>query len=395
MSFPSLSDAELILLAVAAFFVWESLIWVPERGLVFLSLLGERGRAAWRGTLLKNPRGGLVVASPLPWSRAVLAQLWPVSLSERGAFAYVAQSIASYGRSRQTESYVDFAAIGKIEIIAHEVWINGGVFCDADSPALARFLARSIRNLQQIPQDRRQRAIRRMLSEMTDTQAAQARLDEFHRSTKILAVFCSLLFADVFLLAPLLIFCYAATPWAMPVLWLYLIVFLGVWFSTILEFYKAHRAIYPDQTGARRKHLVTMFLSPAAAMRARDLLSRELLVGYHPLTVALLLCPAELRADLAGRWIRDAGNPQLPVCPPAGENALATESWFRARMCDALDRCVRRAGLRLERLRRAPPPDEPEAQSYCPRCHGQYTVAGGSCRYCGGIALVPLPGANR
>ena len=395
MSLSSLSDAELILLVVAAFFLWESLIWVPEGGLVLLSLLGERGRAAWQGTLLKNPRGGLVVASPLPWSRAVLTHLWPISFSQRGAFAYVAQSIAPHGRSRQTEAYVDFAGIGKVEIIAREVWINGGVFCDAGSPDFARLLARTIRKLQQLPQDRRQQAIGRMLYEMTDTQAAQSRLDEFRRSTKLLAIFCSLLFADVFLLAPLLIYRYAATPSAMPVLWFYLIVSLGLWFSTILEFYEAHRALYPEQTGARRRHLVTMLLSPAAAMRARDLLSRELLVCYHPLTVALLLCPAGLRADLAGRWIRDAHNPQLPACPPAGENALATEAWFRAQMCEALERCARRAGLRLEQLQRAPPPDGPEAQSYCPRCHGQYTVAGGSCGYCGGIALVRLPAADR
>src|SRR5262249_32670300 len=145
----------------------------------------------------------------------------------------------------------------------------------------------------------------------------------------------------------------------------------------------AHRAIFPDRAGERRKHLAMMVVSPPAAVRAHDTMGRELLADMNPLAAAsVLLAPEPLRQFVL-RVIADLEHPREPICPTVDELARATESWFRERQLSLSRDFATSQGLEPANLLVAPSAEDSDCHTYCPRCRTQYVVREGTCEACG------------
>jgi len=220
-----------------------------------------------------------------------------------------------------------------------------------------------------------------------DVEAIRARLEQFRGRSSALRILCNGLFAYLFVLCPVLIGMQGILFWWLPLL-LGLAALTG---ATLLAYWRAHRALYPDDRDDRRRRLTAMLLSPPAAVRAHDALSRGLLSGYHPLAAAAALCPQPVFLDYARRVLIDARVPR-PAATGGGAPAAAatTTGGDMERLAQEVDRLVALTGARPEDLNAPPAERDPQAHSYCPRCRSQYRVASGECSDCGGFRLQPL-----
>ena len=181
MHFDRLSDAEIILLVLSAFYLSECVAWMREGAVWFASQLGGRCRLVLAGLSFGHERGGPVLAHFLPTGRSFLCEHWPVSLSPEGVYSYVATATSPNGRPDQPGHYLRFDEIETIEVAAHSVLINGRPFITAGSARRAALIARTVRQLAALPQSERDRAIEGFLAASTDVSAASARLAELAR----------------------------------------------------------------------------------------------------------------------------------------------------------------------------------------------------------------------
>jgi hypothetical protein len=381
-----MSDAELVFLILAGFYLAECTCWIRTGMVVFSSQLCGRLRGTNLGAaILRNPSGGVVPANLLPCGEACICQQWPLSLSPEGAYSFVSQALSSEGRPAQPERFIRYGDIRHIEASGHELRINGAVFARVAMPAFGRRLARLLGTLRDLPAEAREPAIEGALAEHLDAHLVAGRLALFRAVTAELQLTCLTLFALVFVLLPLLIWYSSELPF-LALAGCY----LGLVFLTVLQFHHGHRLLYPEEKWERFKNCLLVFFSPVDAIHARDKLARPLLGEFSPLAVVQTAGSPEAFARLAAHAWRDLEFPMLPVCPTADADPQKTEAWFRACLRGQLGHCLRLAGLDLSRVVETPVPDDAHCRSYCPRCLGQYILVSGECSDCGGQPLVPL-----
>lgn len=387
MSLDRLSDLEILLIVLAAFYVGECLAWLRS-GVVWLAApLGGRLRPI-REAMLSGPTGPVLVQG-FPWGRALRCQAWPVSLAPAGVYSYVATTTHPTSRPPQQERYVRFAEIDGIETSAADVHVNGTLFVKTSSPEYAEFVAAELQRLASLPEARRDSAISELLERLTNLDDASARIDQAARRGGALRISCTILFLFAFVAGPWLYYAYRLDQAAMRILAVYLVTLLALWINVVLGHARAQRALSLGDRSQRRKHTISMLLSPATAMHAWDNLWRHLALVEHPLAIAGVACRRETVAALARDVLRDNLHPIAPACPADDPEVRTTEQWFRQRSTEALFALARRLGLDPEALT-APPPAEPDSHAFCPRCADQYEVREGTCSHCGGLPLVPF-----
>ncbi|HVV02502.1 MAG TPA: hypothetical protein VHH88_14130 [Verrucomicrobiae bacterium] len=161
--------------------------------------------------------------------------------------------------------------------------------------------------------------------------------------------------------------------------------------------------------GAERR---AQMFAPATAIRAPDILSRNLLDAYHPLAAAQALLPPGKFAPLARQWLIDVTFPWQNV--PLSELDAASRGFAEApdRLEGASPRVVSQdvlgfaqaleqrtflaflnsQGLTPDQLLAPPAPPYSECLSCCPRCRAQFRIKSGTCADCGGLQLIPFSG---
>lgn len=383
-----MTDLQFLVLLIVLIYLSETCVWV-RRGSVVVRGMG-RGKCTLSHPSLSigNDSGGLVFLNPLPpLGISCLAHQWPISLSREGMLSYVSLVVSPGRRPGQVGRFVSFDAAKDIEPRERDVWIGGELFATLPDEASARHWAAQLRRMRSLSPERREAAIERMLKQSTDLEAINARVDRFNRIAGPLRLATHLLFAMLLLALPAALTVGALRPYLLSTALataLYLLV-------VIVAFFFSHRALYPRARGRRWRHVLVMCFTPTAAIRATDLLSRELLVDFHPLAVAAVLCrEAEFRA-YARRTLLDAQHPVEPACPVDDPAAHAVELAFRQAALKSLGEIVTRAGIDRDALLAPPAASDPQCQAYCPRCDAQYVVPQGQCTDCGGLELVPIP----
>ena len=379
-----MGDLESLLLVLAAIYLSECAVWV-RRGAVALHSYRGRTWHLWHpGTLLGNARGALFLANPLPpLGTVLLAHQFPVSLSPQGMFSFTAACINPGWRPSQPANHLRYADARTITVEGRRLLVNGTLFVKAPSPATARSLAGLLLRLSSLPETARVAPIRAALREAFDAEKARTRWEQFQAQAKILRFLTNLLFVFLFVLAPLLLWKFGlrfvgAAVGAM---------LLGQTFTIGWLFYRAHRALFSDGAEDRLAPFLTMLLAPPAAIRAHDLLARQLLATFHPLAAAQILCPASEFKSIARHALLDLRFPILPASPTPESEPRQTEEWFRRVVLEEMDRAIERAGLKPAELLQPPTPLEKQNRSYCPRCGAQFVTAQGTCDDCGGRPL--------
>ncbi|MEN8006111.1 MAG: hypothetical protein ABFS42_03810 [Candidatus Krumholzibacteriota bacterium] len=148
----------------------------------------------------------------------------------------------------------------------------------------------------------------------------------------------------------------------------------------LVAFTVAHSRIHPGALGKRIQHLVTMLFFPPAGVFAADHLAADVLEDVHPLAAVLHICPEEEARRIAGAYLR------------AWMNPVTGEDDDRFTSClEAAGVLVDSRGWNQEEIAGPPRPEGPESVSYCPRCHTQFLVDGGTCPDCPGVLKRTLP----
>lgn len=218
-----------------------------------------------------------------------------------------------------------------------------------------------------------------------DAALVRERIGAWHEAGAPLRVDAAGMFALVFVLGPISV---RVLGWSSS----WPILAIGVMVVAMLivgDFRTAHALLFPERRGAPNAVLWTIALSPASAMRAPDVLLRNLMVQHHPLAVAHVLCDSAEYERIAGAWLREQRRREA-LAARAAERGETNDQDLRASRPAAEAFIAATVGDR-DALLGPPARHDPSAASYCPSCLDEYVLATGECDDCGGIALARFP----
>ena len=373
-----MSELQTLFAVLVVFYLLQCVAWIPQDSAAFRPALLGGWMQAGEGFRVESEHIRGVPGNPLP-------PLHGVVVCQPALAAVSPQGVASTAGRRQ--AFAAFA--GMEEVTAHGKSVSMGkeVFLKAGSAGDATRLAAWLEKLRTMPEKKRGGAIEKRLAASLDEKLAAERFAEFHGGTAWLGWTCTGLFSFLFVFLPLTVDAVGLAR-----VWPALLAVLVVLVATVAwQFRRAHLVLFPGQRDARWSAFMTILLSPVAAVRAQDGLTRELFAEFHPLAVARVLCAAEEYRRVAARTLREFTWP-IPgsVGEQKDERAAQCEAWYRERLGAAMQRALEDAGAEPEELLAPPEPSGPQSAAYCPRCCQQYAVASGACADCGGIPLEPL-----
>lgn len=382
-----MTERQTLFAVLVVVYLTECLLWVRRGGVVF-----RRGFSGWKvrveGEVARNDRGDLHWAWPIPpFGGLAVCYGVPFSLGTKGLLNATAAACHPSGRPLQTAAFLSWEEIRSVETAGRVLKVNGMGFWRSDSPLEPLRLGRLIQGLRKTEPAARGNAIRDAVRKSFDLAVIRARL----RSSEASLIPVRRLSMGV---AALL---FVATPAAVVLTgWfptLYIVVPLLFAMTGLLARLagKVHREIQPDAEDERFRLLLTLFLSPAAAIRAVDPLQRTLLEEFHPAAVACVLLEGEDRRRFLSAVWRDLRFPRLPECALDLKEAVETERHHRELTIGLLEEAARSVGTDPDDFGRPPKSTDPSHVRYCPRCESQFTVGATVCRECGGRGLLELP----
>ncbi len=377
-----MSEGETLYLLLLVFYLIECGTFTPRGAIAFHSAFGGKCRQAGVLPIFEGRPGVLRFANPLPpLGRIFVASAPMLSYAPDGLVAFSPAWPTSPPRRDQTGNVYSWEEIGEVATIDREVRIDGDLLLRADSGQQAAKIAGNIATVKAAGPQKREAAIERILEGGTDAASARERVARWKEQGADLRFLANVTFLLLFLGVPL-----AAHLYGVERIWLPgLAALLALTVVAIFTFRGAHRKLYPEEGGARVKHLLHAIFTPCL-IRAPDALSEPLLTGYHPLAAAAALMNKDAFREFAGNVLRDRAHPLPPAAPERGAKIVA---WHRKRLDRELRRLVTAEGLDFDELLRIPEAPPAGAQSCCPRCLAEYTLDEGECSDCA-IPLVAL-----
>jgi hypothetical protein len=368
-----MTEVQVLFLILAGVYLLQCIGWA--------SLGSEVLRIGWRfrakilphGLPLRFGQHKLFFLNPLsPLAGAIICELFPSVRTRDDGFAANSTSPKAEGVTGGQTIRFNWHEKQQIHSKGKEVRSAGQVLFVAHSEAYAAFLAGILDRVRKKSPQERDRAFELEFEKMFDTKKVAERLEEYKSHAVFLRATCVLLFVFLFLMAPVLIRLRGLERiW--PVLLAYLIWSLA-WVGW--SFLRAHRVLYPEQKEGRWQQVMVLVLSPFSAIRANDVLLRDLFCAFHPLAVACVLLSKEDARAQAERNLRQS---------------LFRTDWDAASsdaaMRRALESFLAKNGIPREELLRPPRRESQNCRTYCPLCLAQFVLAEGECPDCGDVQL--------
>jgi hypothetical protein len=126
-------------------------------------------------------------------------------------------------------------------------------------------------------------------------------------------------------------------------------------------------------------------------MRGFNRLLLPALAGWHPLTVASVVCDEADFRSVAREFFRDLEHPLGPFGSGWPDAARRTEAWHRDRLTRHAKALLAEKAIDLNELLQPPEKDDPNAVGWCPRCEREFGANVETCHDCGGIPLQAYP----
>lgn len=308
-------------------------------------------------------------ANPLPWCDSYTAESHPFPFN--GTHFLLPEIDRASGRERYRA--VAFEAIGSVAASSRSVLCDGVVVAEFSSPAFAKAVAARLERVRCTTAHDRCRIAEDTIQRAWDFSVAKSRLAHWRGASLTAKCLGTVLTVLVLVLAPVAWMLRAWLP--QDVLIVMVLTCIALWLAAA---FAGWRISPPGLHGA------TPFLSPAAAMRLHDTLSRDALIEFEPLVVALVTASGRRRSVIAA-YLRDTLNP-IGV---SGESDVGTSTgtaadvlrWFRDKMAMCARNAVDDAGLGVDGLIEQVA-DSDRSLSYCPRCARQFVHAIGRCQWC-------------
>ena len=350
-----MSPLESLFLVVVVIYLIQCLSWVTPGASVFALSFRGRGKHKPRGFVWSALRTEGFLAGPFPPLTPLTVVAWPsFQLDPQGITVLPDQG---------DPVFLPWQNVTLAHTESRVLCNDRAVFRGSEAHVLAHFTL--LQSLQRAALPQRGPMIERSFSRAMSASAVERRLKVFARRSCWLRIFANLQFTFLFLMVPL-----AFAAFGPRILWRIILLVLAMSAFIALEFWTSHRKLFPEAGGARWKAVVTIVLSPVAAVRACDVLARDLLGRSHPLAAAAGLLPPPEFAALAGE--------QLRRCRFSGQ----PDRWYQQTLGKFMERAIRQKGVRPETLLRPARRDQ-GCIVYCPRCLAQYTRDVGTCADCG------------
>jgi hypothetical protein len=341
----------------------------------------SRGDIAFRvdGSLVGKPVRRFLTITPTeyrlfllhplsPLSGAIVCEPFPLLQSSTGGSSECPDFEERSGNVAENAVVVTAGSKDAFQVVGRDILAGGTLIYKTHCHAFANILVRVLERLRGTPPGQWDRIIADEYEKMFDVSGAMSRLSEYKAHSGFLRTISVLVFVFVFCMAPLEIRLLGlGRSW--PFLIASLVVCLGF---TSWAFLRAHKTIYPGERDGRWQHAVTFALSPLSAMRANDVLLRDLFCAFHPLAVARVLMSDGAFRVQAEKELR---------------NARYREGYSPPPMQRALEVFLHRVGLNVDDLLKPPQRESPTSSAYCPLCLSQFVVNEGECPDCTGVAL--------
>ena len=370
-----MSPTTILFFVVVGIYLLDCVLLAPEDAVV----LSERN-GGWKnlrsGVALGALRKRAVLAGALaPGRTAVVLPQWPLALSPQGISWRDAQGVLQC---------LSYDALTALSSNGPALRLTEDAVIAVHSTSRARQLVSVLAKLRNSREPERAALIDNELTRALDVDAAKERWETYRAASTPLRAVGIFLFIHLFVGWPLLI------AWLGPnKLWPYVLAELvALVVLTAWQFVHVHRQLYA-RGSLDVAELVSLTLSPPAAVRATTVLARDLFGGFHPMAVAGAICSSAEFTVLASSLVRD-----LKYRVEHGESsdgARAVQNWFGARHAAAVGAVASRV-LSGQPLPNSPAPESARSRAYCPRCWTQYGTAEGACHDCGGLALMPFTG---
>lgn len=345
-------------LVALALFAWESLLWIPLRGVVLrVSGRGKTLRVKCPDQWFATKNSGCVFLHWWPGSGAVLpTQALPLLVNSQGRWLL----------QQNDGRYVRIAAPTWDEIRWQSPTLQVGK---------ARVRLTSSRCLQVLWQGKKAglspaEALRKAWAESLSPSRAAAERKKWHIAAAPLRWMQPLLLMGF--VAGLCLFVTQGDrfPLGLFLLWIFLVMVMiagHVWWLG--------KKIYTSNKSDLMTDVFLCCLVPFHAMRAAEAVARHAMGGVHPFALLLRYAPA---------------NPWLlrelrQICHPRPGN-IEEEVRYDA-MKSLLQNLLSQRGLAWSDFHQAPTHREPGEVRYCPRCHALYLEGASHCRDCGNYPL--------
>lgn len=370
-----------VFVVLAALYAYECSAWVPRSALA-LRAFATALRRARPSSVVGSPEAGALALQPLPWFGTLLvSEAWPLALSPKGLATREPLELDRRQRRPFQPLAWRWEELGPFTSRERNVFAGEQLVASAHTLRGARELAGLLTAVALCSRDRRAAEIERLLARSLDSAEFTRRTGELERVARPLRAWCTAVFLWLALACPALAFGVGLAP-----TWPYLlagIVLLQV--ATVGTLRRSFHELLPDCDEERGRATLALALSPVAAARAVDTLSRPLLAGLQPLACTGTL-PREERDELARATFVDALHPRLlDDAPPL---ALEIDGWFRERLASALRKCAVELAVDADALL-APPPADSGERSWCPRCRTRFDTPPATCFDCS-VATLPL-----
>jgi hypothetical protein len=360
-----MSDGQLLLIALAAFTLYECLRWVPARAWVFQASGGKEWRASHPWNVFRTRGGGMVLLMPVPpLEPHVLAAAWPCVPHEEGLCIWSDESgAARHIPWAQVSAHAEGAELHFTP--EHRVLCS----CATGAEAWAAHVNGWVRQSQPQRTESFLKLAAAMLAVKPLKRTAQVLEMRTRRLRRIggWTFFCSVLILPV-------IYWRFADGWPT---YAAAALLLTLTLSQAAMLYRQVRRDPRLRKGAWQ-HLFGAALFPPASMRAADWVCATCTPEAHPLAALKAWSSAEDLHRGAARFWREARWPlgDVPTLPWSGPEVDALARFFKAH------------GIEPETL--DAPPALPEGSTHwCPRCHTPYQEPAAECADCGGMKLLP------
>lgn len=348
------------LLVAFLIYLWESSLWLPKRGFILRrAWFGNRWRVIPATRLLSTRELGVVPMLPVPPDSGLApCSGFPLITDEKGAIHIESTDGDFRETSARTWDDIRFAALrlhaGDLHVRCQSPGINGNL-----SPGKTMGLT---------PQE----AIRRSVALSLSPARAKRELKRWKIVSAPLRLYAPVLTIGFFLGLPAAY----VTLGPLSALW------LGAWLWCLMLSIACHllwiaKHAYPSCRSEIRQDAFLSLLIPFHAMRSMELVSVHAFARTHP--AGLLIASGATRQPWLCRFIRSLLFPR-PSHPGDVARAFA--------YLPEIGKILQRRGMEPSEFDAAPDrSSDPEAASYCPRCHGMFLSGTEKCTDCGGLPL--------
>jgi hypothetical protein len=381
-----MSDVETIFVVLAAFYFVESASLLTGAGRTFGSQWGRLFRPRAAEGLWGNESRSVHIAPVSPMGAMLITEHWPISVGPEGVLGFNASAPGLRFRPTSTERFISFNDNPVFESDGAKLLADRKLLARTTRPELAAWLVGILTQAASLPESARAAALDQRIGGAFQTEPCRQRWEQVQKESKWVRLTGTIGFVWVFIGGMGYYYLVRDLPFALRALVGYWSVALFGWIWAMVEFYIAHKKLYPSRPAERFKTTVEMIL-PATAMRGYNRLLLPSLAGWHPLAVASVVCNESDFRGVAREFFRDLEHPLGPFGKDWSDAARRTEAWHRDRVKSHAEALLAEKKIELVEVFAPPPKDDPNAAAWCPRCEREFGSNVGTCHDCGGIPL--------